>query len=213
MNVRFWGTRGSLAKPGPTTLRYGGNTSCVELRKRRRDTHRARLRDGRTRPRAAAAGVRRTGPRRPSDDHATHWDHIQGFPFFAPLFASGNTWNLLANAIKFTQAGEVAVAVSARALEGSRREVRVAVRETGIGIPAERFDRLFKVFSQVDTSTTRRYGGTGLGLAICKRLVELMGGRSGLKAGPARGRPSTSRSWPTRFGRRHARPTMRSRST
>jgi signal transduction histidine kinase/DNA-binding response OmpR family regulator len=85
--------------------------------------------------------------------------------------------NLLANAIKFTRAGEVAVTVSARAVNGSRREVHVAVRDTGIGIPAERFDRLFKVFSQVDASTTRRYGGTGLGLAICKRLVELMDGR------------------------------------
>jgi len=85
--------------------------------------------------------------------------------------------NLLANAIKFTPAGEVGVTVSARPLEGSRREVHFAVRDTGIGIPKDRFDRLFKVFSQVDVSTTRRYGGTGLGLAICKRLSELMGGR------------------------------------
>jgi len=85
--------------------------------------------------------------------------------------------NLLANAIKFTPAGEVGVTVSARPLEGSRREVHFAVRDTGIGIPKDRFDRLFKVFCQVDVSTTRRYGGTGLGLAICKRLSELMGGR------------------------------------
>ena len=69
--------------------------------------------------------------------------------------------NLLANAIKFTPAGEVGVTVSARRLEGSRREVHFAVRDTGIGIPKDRFDRLFKVFSQVDVSTTRRYGGTG----------------------------------------------------
>jgi signal transduction histidine kinase/CheY-like chemotaxis protein/HPt (histidine-containing phosphotransfer) domain-containing protein len=85
--------------------------------------------------------------------------------------------NLLANAIKFTPAGEVGVTVSARRLEASRRELHFAVRDTGIGIPKDRFDRLFKVFSQVDVSTTRRYGGTGLGLAISKRLTEFMGGR------------------------------------
>src|SRR5262245_9161878 len=73
--------------------------------------------------------------------------------------------NLLANAIKFTTTGEVSVTVSTRRLEGSRREMHFAVRDTGIGIPKDRFDRLFKVFSQVDVSTTRRYGGTGLGLA------------------------------------------------
>src|SRR6266576_4202216 len=65
--------------------------------------------------------------------------------------------NLLANAIKFTPAGEIGVAVSARRREGSRREGHFAVRDTGIGIPKDRFDRLFKVFSQVDLSTTRRY--------------------------------------------------------
>ncbi len=95
--------------------------------------------------------------------------------------------NLLANAIKFTPAGEVGVTVSARRLEGSRREVHFAVRDTGIGIPKDRFDRLFKVFSQVDVSTTRRYGGTGLGLAICKRLSELMGGRIWAESEPGKG--------------------------
>ena len=95
--------------------------------------------------------------------------------------------NLLANAIKFTPAGEVGVTVSARPLEGSRREIHFAVRDTGIGIPQDRFDRLFKVFSQVDVSTTRRYGGTGLGLAICKRLSELMGGRIWAESEPGKG--------------------------
>ena len=95
--------------------------------------------------------------------------------------------NLLANAIKFTTAGEVGVTVSARRLEGSRREVHFAVRDTGIGIPKDRFDRLFKVFSQVDVSTTRRYGGTGLGLAISKRLSELMGGRIWAESEPGKG--------------------------
>ncbi len=95
--------------------------------------------------------------------------------------------NLLANAIKFTPAGEVGVTVSARRLEGSRRELRFAVRDTGIGIPKDRLDRLFKVFSQVDVSTTRRYGGTGLGLAISKRLSELMGGRIWAESEPGKG--------------------------
>jgi signal transduction histidine kinase/DNA-binding response OmpR family regulator len=95
--------------------------------------------------------------------------------------------NLLANAIKFTPAGEVGVTVSARRLEGSRWEVHFAVRDTGIGIPKDRFDRLFKVFSQVDVSTTRRYGGTGLGLAISKRLSELMGGRIWADSEPGKG--------------------------
>jgi signal transduction histidine kinase/DNA-binding response OmpR family regulator/HPt (histidine-containing phosphotransfer) domain-containing protein len=95
--------------------------------------------------------------------------------------------NLLANAIKFTPAGEIGVTVSARRLEGSRREVRFAVRDTGIGIPKDRLDRLFKVFSQVDVSTTRRYGGTGLGLAISKRLSELMGGRIWAESEPGKG--------------------------
>ncbi len=95
--------------------------------------------------------------------------------------------NLLANAIKFTAAGEIGVTVSARRLEGSRREVHFAVRDTGIGIPKDRFDRLFKVFSQVDVSTTRRYGGTGLGLAISKRLSELMGGRIWAESEPGKG--------------------------
>jgi signal transduction histidine kinase/CheY-like chemotaxis protein/HPt (histidine-containing phosphotransfer) domain-containing protein len=85
--------------------------------------------------------------------------------------------NLLSNAVKFTPAGEIVVTVSAVPLHGSRHEMHFTVRDSGIGIPADLFARLFKSFSQVDASTTRRYGGTGLGLAICRRLCELMGGR------------------------------------
>ncbi|HET6361756.1 MAG TPA: response regulator [Gemmatimonadota bacterium] len=95
--------------------------------------------------------------------------------------------NLLANAIKFTPEGEVGVTVSTRRLEGTRREIQFSIRDTGIGIPQERFDRLFQMFSQVDASTTRRYGGTGLGLAICKRLAELMGGRIWADSEPGKG--------------------------
>ena len=85
--------------------------------------------------------------------------------------------NLVGNALKFTHEGEVIVTAETRPLTGPAYEVHVAVRDTGIGIPRDRMDRLFQSFSQVDAATTRRYGGTGLGLAISKRLSELMGGR------------------------------------
>jgi CheY-like chemotaxis protein/HPt (histidine-containing phosphotransfer) domain-containing protein len=90
--------------------------------------------------------------------------------------------NLLNNAIKFTDTGEVVLSVDGKALESGEDEVgrwhrlHFAVRDSGIGIPTDRQSRLFESFSQVDASTTRRYGGTGLGLAISKRLCELMGG-------------------------------------
>jgi signal transduction histidine kinase/DNA-binding response OmpR family regulator len=86
--------------------------------------------------------------------------------------------NLLGNAVKFTARGEVVLSVTSRLLEGpgAVHELAFSVRDTGIGIPAERIDRLFESFSQVDASTARKYGGTGLGLAISKRLAEMMGG-------------------------------------
>jgi PAS domain S-box-containing protein len=84
--------------------------------------------------------------------------------------------NLVSNAVKFTEEGEVVVHVAAEPTGPSSHRLEFAVRDTGVGIPQDRMDRLFASFSQVDASTTRRYGGTGLGLAISKRLVELMGG-------------------------------------
>jgi signal transduction histidine kinase/CheY-like chemotaxis protein/HPt (histidine-containing phosphotransfer) domain-containing protein len=84
--------------------------------------------------------------------------------------------NLLSNAVKFTSTGDVLVTVRGAAADDGRVALEVAVRDSGIGIPADRRDRLFRSFSQVDSSTTRVYGGTGLGLAISLRLAEAMGG-------------------------------------
>ena len=95
MDVRFWGTRGSLAKPGASTLRYGGNTSCVEVR----------AGDGTLIVLDCGTGVHGLGQALlsappPQDGHLlithTHWDHIQGFPFFGPLFVPGNSWDIYA---------------------------------------------------------------------------------------------------------------------
>jgi signal transduction histidine kinase/DNA-binding response OmpR family regulator/uncharacterized membrane protein affecting hemolysin expression len=100
--------------------------------------------------------------------------------------------NLLNNAVKFTEVGEVVLTVStnfpdARHKPGETVLLRFSVKDTGIGIPADRMDRLFKSFSQVDASTTRRYGGTGLGLVITKRLVELMSGEIRVDSVPDEG--------------------------
>ena len=84
--------------------------------------------------------------------------------------------NLVSNAVKFTEQGEVIVHVEAEPTGASSYRLEFAIRDTGVGIAQDRMDRLFASFTQADASTTRRYGGTGLGLAITKRLVELMGG-------------------------------------
>ena len=84
--------------------------------------------------------------------------------------------NLLNNAIKFTEEGEVFVHVTANQQSGDVFEIHFEVRDTGIGIPESQINSLFQSFSQIDSSTTRKYGGTGLGLAISKQLAELMGG-------------------------------------
>ncbi len=84
--------------------------------------------------------------------------------------------NLLSNAVKFTETGEISLSVSGKRLEGEKYEIHFAVKDTGIGIPKDKMGRLFQSFSQIDSSTTRKYGGTGLGLAISKKLVEMMKG-------------------------------------
>ncbi|HEX2862105.1 MAG TPA: response regulator [Lacunisphaera sp.] len=105
--------------------------------------------------------------------------------------------NLVGNAIKFTEQGSVLVKVQSRSLGGadqrrsapaeSWHELTFDIRDTGIGIPADRVDRLFKHFSQVDSSMTRRYGGTGLGLVISKRIAEIMGGGVRVESTPGEG--------------------------
>lgn len=95
--------------------------------------------------------------------------------------------NLINNAIKFTESGEVVVRVGVLAREGERCRLQFSVRDTGIGIPADRIPSLFQPFTQVDASTTRRFGGTGLGLSITKKLVERMGGTVEVESEVGRG--------------------------
>ena len=95
--------------------------------------------------------------------------------------------NLGSNACKFTAAGEVVIGIGCAARGDAGVELHVQVRDTGIGLSPAQQERLFQSFSQVDSSTTRRYGGTGLGLAICRNLVTLMGGRIWVESTPGQG--------------------------
>ena len=95
--------------------------------------------------------------------------------------------NLVANAIKFTEKGRISVTVDAVAIDEAGARLRLAVRDEGIGIPAEAQAKIFELFTQADDAVTRRYGGTGLGLAIVRQLVELMGGSVSLSSVPGKG--------------------------
>ncbi len=95
--------------------------------------------------------------------------------------------NLLGNAIKFTASGSIVIRVESESEDASWAMVRISVDDTGVGIPAGKLESVFEKFSQVDGSTTRKYGGTGLGLAIFKQLVELMGGSIAVTSRPGEG--------------------------
>src|SRR5690606_7990172 len=95
--------------------------------------------------------------------------------------------NLISNAIKFTSKGEIFVGVDLMESRADNLTVGFHVRDTGVGIPADKLSRLFKAFSQVDSATNRKYGGTGLGLVISQRLVELMGGKISVESEPGAG--------------------------
>ena len=119
-----------------------------------------------------------------------HW-HVA--PELPPGFAGDVTRlrqilvNLLSNAVRFTSEGDVCVEVGRAENDNGEHFVLFSVLDTGIGIPADKADRLFQSFSQVDTSTTRKYGGTGLGLAISRKLAELMGGSIWVESQEAKG--------------------------
>jgi signal transduction histidine kinase/CheY-like chemotaxis protein/ligand-binding sensor domain-containing protein len=95
--------------------------------------------------------------------------------------------NLMGNAMKFTEHGEIFLGIELLKSDGDHLELAFQVRDTGIGIPKDKLSRLFKAFSQVDSSTTRKYGGTGLGLIISQRLIELLGGSISVESTPGVG--------------------------
>src|SRR5262249_30220918 len=95
--------------------------------------------------------------------------------------------NLVNNAVKFTERGEIRMGAELLERTGDKCELRFSVRDTGVGMTSEQASKLFQPFTQADMSTTRKHGGTGLGLTISRRLVELMGGQIWLESKPGEG--------------------------
>ncbi|MGR8949101.1 MAG: PAS domain-containing protein, partial [Gammaproteobacteria bacterium] len=118
--------------------------------------------------------------------------------------------NLVGNALKFTEQGEIVVRVGVDSMSDDEVITHVSVSDTGVGIPADRLEKIFESFEQADTSTTRTYGGTGLGLAICSRLAELMGGRIWVESKEGLG---SSFHFTVKFGKSTQRKDLRSESS
>ena len=122
-------------------------------------------------------------------------DLVYSIDFNVPSAIAGDSMrlkqvimNLVSNSVKFTSKGEIFIGISLFRIEqNGELELSIQVRDTGIGIPVDKLDRLFKPFTQVDSSTTRKYGGTGLGLAISEKLVRLMGGSIKVKSKDGKG--------------------------
>ncbi len=114
-------------------------------------------------------------------------DHLPETVIGDPIRLSQVLMNLAGNGIKFTDEGHVTIAVQVAGREEDRFRFRFEVRDTGIGIPPDRVDRIFRSFTQADSETTRKYGGTGLGLTISKQLVEMQGGHLGVTSEPGMG--------------------------
>ncbi len=116
--------------------------------------------------------------------------------------------NLIGNALKFTREGEISISVIPENETDTHVQLRFSVRDTGIGIPADKTKSIFEAFTQADASTTRKYGGTGLGLSICKRLVSIMGGKIGVLSREGSG----SEFWFTLTLEKHNRQTSRTKT-
>lgn len=118
-----------------------------------------------------------------------HLDLLLRYPYSAPRYVVGDAgrvrqilFNLIHNAIKFTEEGHVLLSVSPPTIELGRLKFHIEVEDTGIGIPADKTHYIFHKFNQADSSTTRRFGGTGLGLSICREIATMMGGSIGVRS-------------------------------